>query len=201
MHYNEVPDCINSEVLPQLPRDGFDKVDHSDVPITNSVPWQELKEFLTSSRAFMELRVSLRRMLHPNVLDAIRAGISSSMVTADKIKTLHVTYQYQATLDLEWDLCGFLQDQIEGEMDIAEKVRMLWSVVTVTGDIDRAWATTCEEYMTWKWQQTAQAVMSAVQNTMIIWPNDVLGRRPDSISLVWAGKLHGKANLEAGTPR
>jgi hypothetical protein len=200
-HHNEVPDSVNSEVLPQLPRDGFGKLGRGNVPVTNRVPLQELKWFLTSSRALMELRVSLRRLIYPSVLDAINADMSRCVPEAGNSKTPHLKYKCQTVLDLEWDLYGFLQDQIEGEMDVAKKVQMLWSVITVTGDSDRAWATTCKEYMTWQWRHTAQAVMSAVQNAMTIMSNDVRERRPDSNFLVWAGNLHGTTNLEAGTSR
>jgi hypothetical protein len=203
MHHNEIPDCVNSEVLPQLLRDGFDKVCCSNIPATNSVPLQELKGFLTSSRAFMELRVSLQRMICPSVLDAVNAEIYRSVLEPGKCKTPHFTYECQATLDLEWDLCGFLQDQIEGEMDIAEKFQMLWSIVTVTGDVDKAWATTCKEYMTWQWRHTAQVVMNAARRSILIsqMSNSLFGMKPNSRSCVWAGELHGTANLEAGTSR
>jgi Ankyrin repeats (3 copies) len=190
---DKVLDRVPLQILHQTSENGLGKVGHNNVSVTTSLHSQKVKRFLTSSRAFMELCVSFRRLMYPDVLRAIHAELSRC-----DIKTLKSKFECHATLLLEWNLWSFLVDEIEGEMEVTEKVQVLWSVITATGESDRAWATTCKEYVTWRWPGTAQAVMCAVQNSICKMSEDGFWKETNTRSSVWSGKLPRTSDLKAG---
>jgi Ankyrin repeats (3 copies) len=188
-------DEVLDHILPEVP--SLRDVDIDRVPDMTSHLAEELRGFMTSSRASMELHVSLRRMAYANVLDAIDDEISRAL-TSD-IQPPHAKLQFQVTSDLDWDLYRFVVNEIEGEMGMAGKAHILWSVVTVTGDVERAWATTCKDYMTSQWPVTSQAVMEAVRNSMVMTLSTESGRTPNARYTVWSGRIPRKSRVESGT--
>ena len=105
----------------------------------------------------MELHTSLQRMSYSGVLDAIRVEKYGALPEPTNIKRPHVAHQFQATFDLEWVLYRFVENHLEGELHETEKVlgreKALrpWSDVTVTGNVEKAWATTGMDYMASRW--------------------------------------------------
>ncbi len=141
--------------------------------------------------AVMELKASMLTLVSYGCLDVIKSGISAALVE----KHERVNYM---TLSYNWDLFSFLEEQIEGEMDITTKVQLLWSVITLNGNSDRAWATKCNEYMTWTWPETAQAVKDAIEKAVFQISSGELQRSPRDISLVWSEKPPENPSREAG---
>ena len=171
--------------------------DISDGPDTTGLPLPEFKEFVTSSKALLELRLSLRHMLSPPVLEEIISELSKLVPERPIFTCPSGHHEIQANFDIEWDLSSFVKDEIKGEIGTTEKVRMLWSVITVTGNVEKAWLTTCKEYMRWKWPDTAQAVMTAVENSLVKISSDEFWAQRETTHTVLSERLP-KSNREAG---
>lgn len=147
--------------------------------------------------AFMELRVSLRRKVYDTALKAISADMSRLDLKPAFNKIGNVTYESHACLHLEWNLFGFLEKEIKRETD-------MWSIITVTGDVRRAWATTCREYMEEIWPGTAHAVMRIVEEIIRLRPKNGYGSvgrgsvGGGNWHLVWNGKVPASPTSKAG---
>ena len=56
-----------------------------------------------------------------------------------------------ATFIISWDLQKYLQQELEIDQDSLDTIHRLRNVLTITGTANEAYATTLEDYMSWKW--------------------------------------------------
>ena len=193
---------IPTKVPAQKPKDSSARLRRNifDGPDTTGLPLPEFKDFVTSSKALIELRLSLRQMLYPSILEEIIYKVSKLLRERAPFTSPGAHHDIQANFDVEWVLSSFVQDEIKGEMGITEKVRMLWSVITVTGNVEKAWATTCKEYMRWKWPHTAQAIMTAVENSLVEMSSDEFWAQRDTRHTVLS-ESSTMSNLMSGSSK
>ena len=72
-------------------------------------------------------------------------------------------YQQEARLKVEWDVLGFMKDQFS---DDEYPNTILGSVVTITGSVHQAQATTCAEYVKQNWGAHGSRILDTLQDAL-----------------------------------
>ena len=115
--HEEVSNHILARHASQWPEDGLEQADRNDVS-TTGLPLLDFRVSVTSSRAHMELRLSLQQLRYPSVLHAVEDLVSGIAQHHRGDRSVDDTYEIQATFDLKWDPLDLVTG---GKMDIKEK--------------------------------------------------------------------------------
>ena len=83
---------------------------------------------------------------------------SSSYVSPSTIQTVEFI--------IHWDLQEYLQKELDIDQDSNDAIRMLCNVLTITGTANEAYATTLEDYMSWKWRDACIDIPSIFRSVI-----------------------------------
>ena len=106
-----------------------------------------------------EDKSSVASLPRPSTEDRLAAIVSQglkTLVTNDE-------GQYCASLKLQWDIVGFMEDQFR---DNDSPKTALGRVITISGSARHAQATTCSDYIRQKWPTHGSEVLDAVQGAL-----------------------------------
>jgi hypothetical protein len=102
--------------------------------------------------------------MQEHILGDIGKGLSPYLNFLDPMQHIESVMEgiqgsvlYETTLHIAWDLWDFRDYQMNGSQDFG-------SMLTVTGSVDTAWATTCKQYAERYWPDTAGTVLKALES-------------------------------------
>ena len=124
--------------------DGSDSEDHDEA---NFVSFQNIHTFIISSKALCFLRHRVLRFVQPNVLQAISEEV--------KLGTQSNTLQ-EVVFRIHWELRQYCIEELEKDIDFA-------LVLTISGTVKGAYATTCGEYMERNWPKSGLETLRILQ--------------------------------------
>lgn len=112
----------------------------------------QIQEFTGLSNAFRHLRSSLRQLLVPDMMKAIRQEVVLNLKPVSDER-------YGATFSVCWEAQRYINQEFETGQAFG-------SVLTVTGNAKHAYATSCVEYMSWNWPKTGPAMLETIQTAV-----------------------------------
>lgn len=99
--------------------------------------------------------------MQEHTLRVIGKGLSPYLNFLDPMQHIESVMEgrvpYEATLHIVWDLWDFRDYQMGESQDFG-------SMLTLTGSVDAAWATTCKQYAERYWPDTARTVLKALES-------------------------------------
>ena len=122
---------------------------------SNGVLWSQsglnhqVKEVMVSKNAFRMLRCSVRQLVLPDMMKAIREEIIRNSDLS--LKTPH---------SMTFSVCSGVHQFIHEEIDSGQA---FGPILTLSGNATNAYATTCGEYMSWNWPKTGPDTLEAIQ--------------------------------------
>ena len=124
--------------------DGSDLEDHDQA---NFVSFQNIHTFIISSKALCFLRHRVLRFVQPNMLQAISEEV--------KLGTQSNTLQ-EVVFRINWELRQYCLEELEKDIDFA-------LLLTISGTVKGAYATTCGEYMERNWPKSGLETLRILQ--------------------------------------
>ena len=112
--------------------------------------WLELSKQRKTSTTKLLLQsptaTALPRPDRPNsdTLEVISETIAQKYISS--------SISQMATFVISWDLQKYLQQELDIDQDSPDAIRMLCNVLTITGTANEAYATTLNNYMSWRWK-------------------------------------------------
>ena len=105
---------------------------------------------LRQSLPFSEMKEDLRMSLFPSMKSYIREIIQPLLPPTNRFPI------YSVTVCVHWELESYLKQGFDADVDISD-------IVTLTGEVTRAQALPCGEYMQQTWPRTGADTLTAVK--------------------------------------
>ena len=122
-----------------------------------------VKVFMTTSKAFANMRNAFRRMVYPDPLTAISNTIFREHQSNEQQSTLGSS---SATFHVHWDVGDYIRTELGYHSKLHERRRLLESVVVVVGSVSTAYATSAISYMRWRWPESNHEILSIVHSIL-----------------------------------
>lgn len=106
------------------------------------------------SLPFIEIKEDLRRFGFPSMKSYIRE-IIQPLLLATNLAPI-----YSVTVRVHWELEYYLEQEFDAKDDIGD-------ILTLTGEVARAQALPCGEYMQQSWPGTGTATLAAVKSVLL----------------------------------
>jgi hypothetical protein len=137
--------------------DEDDSIDADEELEEESIP--NLEQALRDSNAFQMLRDNLRLFLNPNQAErAVFEAWSPEQPRSLPDELIH---------NIEWELVHFLDINYEQQQELGR-------IFTLSGQDDKAQATTCKEYLAENWPEAGPLLLEAIEEFLIIRNNGEL---------------------------
>ena len=117
-----------------------------DTMLHDSSPFTNMKE---DSSPFINMKEDLRRFVFPSMKSYIRETILPSLLPMN-------SNMYSVAVLVHWELEEYIDHEVDTVYDIDK-------VLTLNGELLRAQALPCGEYMQQTWPQTGAATLNAVK--------------------------------------
>ena len=124
---------------------------------------EELRAFMTTSKAFANMRSSFRRMVYPDPLTAISNAIFKEH---ESIKPHSTTVSSSATFHIHWDVGDYINTELGYDSKLRERKQLLESVLVVVGSASTAYATSAINYVRWRWPRSDYEILQFVYSTL-----------------------------------
>lgn len=93
---------------------------------------------------------ALVQVSSPNLMRSVKLDIRDGLSDPD-------VEQHIAIFNLQWNLLGYVTDKLNPGQPLGP-------ILTVSADVDQVYATTCAEYMRWKWPKL-DAIEAAISDS------------------------------------
>ena len=110
---------------------------------------------LLDADARNSLLALLCRVVYSNPLEAAEDQILRSSVNQ--------VASSQATFRLNWEVFDFMEQEINGFAVANADMRVLKSLLIISGSSDGCFMDSCENYMKWRWPECAEMLFEAMR--------------------------------------
>jgi len=125
--------------------------------------YSDLRNFLLESDEFAWLVRQFEINVEQNVMSGHWLQSRSLLVNSlDQSSKNRLGNRHSMTIWLPWQPANFLQQQYAHLQDPPT----LGSVITISGEVDDAYATSCEEYISQIWPQCGPTILTSLQRTV-----------------------------------
>ena len=112
-----------------------------------------LRDLFFTGCAYAQLRLSIRRIAEQDQMTIVRQELLSGL-------PFHGEAFYSAEFHIDWDI----KDYASRELSLIDGDISLDSVLTITGGLSSAFASTCAEYMKWLWPDSELNLLQPLTN-------------------------------------
>ena len=109
---------------------------------------------LQHSLPFSEMKEDLRMAIYPSMKSRIRETIQPLLPPTNRLPI------YSVAVAVHWELESYLQHEFDEKVDISD-------ILTFTGEVTRAQALPCDEYMRQSWPRTGAATLAAIKYALL----------------------------------
>ena len=109
---------------------------------------------LQHSLPFSEMKEDLRMSIYPSMKSYIREIIHPLLPPTNRLP------MYSVAVCVHWELESYLEQGFDEKIDISD-------ILTLTGEVTRAQALPCGEYMQQTWSQTGADTLTAVKYALM----------------------------------
>jgi hypothetical protein len=138
--------------------------EHEDI---NTTELPAYRDFIYKEPAYEWLLACLHRATlltpsEPNYMDAIRAGVVSSLPRSHKLSRRQPSTTYKVLFRIDWDPRAFIKEQGYKE----EPAEVIEKVITLTGSHKDAQALVCMKYLEQMWPLAAKYIIRLVKDVI-----------------------------------